>query len=457
MNIHRGICNRLLWMQDAYKLTPADRVLQKTTFSFDVSVWEFFWPLMFGAALVVAEPGGHRDTGYLVKTIVDEKITTMHFVPSMLQVFLEDKDVRACKSIKRVICSGEALPYDLQERFFELLNAELHNLYGPTEAAVDVTYWACQPGSSLKTVPIGRPIANTQTYILDRYMHPVPIGVSGELHLGGVQIARGYLNRPELTAEKFLPDPFSREPGARLYKTGDLCRYFPDGNIEYLGRNDFQVKIRGQRIEIGEIEAVLSLFPAVREVTVLAREDVAGDKRLVAYIVSRQQANLDLEELRNFARDKLPSYMVPSTIVRMETFPLTSSGKVDRRSLPVPERKRQMDRSYVAPQGESERILATIWEELLQVDKVGVRDNFFDLGGHSLLLVKMVPKVATAFGRKVTIIDLFQRPTIKALAEFLSDDRKSGPSFDRIRERATKQKDMLKSRRQTLGRRGESK
>jgi aryl carrier-like protein len=184
---------------------------------------------------------------------------------------------------------------------------------------------------------------------------------------------------------------------------------------------------------------------------------VAGDKRLVAYIVSRQQANLDLEELRNFARDKLPSYMVPSTIVRMETFPLTSSGKVDRRSLPVPERKRQMDRSYVAPQGESERILATIWEELLQVDKVGVRDNFFDLGGHSLLLVKMVPKVATAFGRKVTIIDLFQRPTIKALAEFLSDDRKSGPSFDRIRERATKQKDMLKSRRQTLGRRGESK
>lgn len=457
MNIHRGICNRLLWMQDAYKLTPVDRVLQKTTFSFDVSVWEFFWPLMFGAALVVAEPGGHRDTGYLVKTIVDEKITTMHFVPSMLQVFLEDKEVRVCKSLKRVICSGEALPYDLQERFFELLNAELHNLYGPTEAAVDVTYWACQRGSNLKTVPIGRPLANTQTYILDRYMQPVPIGVSGELHLGGVQIARGYLNRPDLTVEKFLPDPFSREQGARLYKTGDLCRYFPDGNIEYLGRNDFQVKIRGQRIEIGEIEAVLSQYPAVREVTVLAREDVPGDKRLVAYVVPKHQTKLDVEQLRDFAREKLPNYMVPSTIVPMEAFPLSSSGKVDRRSLPVPERKRQMDRSYVAPQGESEGILAAIWEELLHVDKVGVRDNFFDLGGHSLLLVKMVPKVEAAFGRKVTIIDLFQRPTIKALAEFLADERKSGPSFDRIKERAMKQKEMLKSKRQTLGRRGESK
>jgi amino acid adenylation domain-containing protein len=456
MNIHRGICNRLLWMQDAYKLSHADRVLQKTTFSFDVSVWEFFWPLLFGATLVVAEPGGHRDTGYLTKTIVDEDITTMHFVPSMLQVFLEDKDVRACKSLKRVICSGEALPYDLQERFFELLNAELHNLYGPTEAAVDVTYWACQRGSRLRTVPIGRPIANTQTYILDKYMQPVPIGVSGELHLGGVQIARGYLNRPDLTSEKFIPDPFSPEAEARLYKTGDLCRYLPDGNIEYLGRNDFQVKIRGQRIEIGEIESVLAQYPAVREVVVLAREDVPGDKRLVAYIVPKQQSKLDVEELRNSARDKLPSYMVPAAIVLMDAFPLTSSGKVDRRSLPIPERKRQKDKSYVAPQGELERILAGIWEELLQVDKVGVRDNFFDLGGHSLLLVKMVPKLEKAFGRKVSIIDLFQRPNIKAMAEFLSDERKGGPSFDRIQERGMKQREMLKSRKQTLRRRGES-
>jgi acyl-coenzyme A synthetase/AMP-(fatty) acid ligase/acyl carrier protein len=456
MNIHRGICNRLLWMQDAYKLTQDDRVLQKTTFSFDVSVWEFFWPLLFGARLVVAEPGGHRDTGYLVRTIVDEKITTMHFVPSMMQVFLEDKDVRACKSLRRVICSGEALPYDLQERFFELLDAELHNLYGPTEAAVDVTCWACRRGSKLKMVPIGRPIANTQTYILNQYMQPVPVGVSGELHLGGVQIARGYLNRPDLTSEKFIPDPFSQEPTARLYKTGDLCRHLPDGNIEYLGRNDFQVKIRGQRIEIGEIESVLSQMPAVREVVVLAREDVPGDKRLVAYIVPGQQSRLDLEELRNAAKEKLPSYMIPSTIVPMVAFSLTSSGKVDRRSLPVPERKRQIDKSFVAPLSETEKILERIWAELLQVDKVGATDNFFDLGGHSLLLVKMVAKVEESFSRKVSIIELFQRPSIKALAEFLSDEKKGEPSFNRIQERAMKQKEMLKSGRQTFMRRGES-
>jgi acyl carrier protein len=282
------------------------------------------------------------------------------------------------------------------------------------------------------------------------------MGVSGELHLGGVQIARGYLNRPELTEEKFVPDPFSCFPGARLYKTGDLCRYLPDGNIEYLGRNDFQIKIRGQRIEIGEIESVLSQIPAVREVVVLAREDVPGDKRLVAYIVPRQQSKPDLEEVRNSVRDKLPAYMVPSAIVPMEAFPLTFSGKVDRRSLPAPERKRRIDGSYAAPQGQSEKILAAIWEELLQVDQVGVRDNFFDLGGHSLLLVKMVPKVENAFGRKVSIIDLFQRPNIRAMAEFLSDDRAGGPSFDGIRERAMKQKDLLKSTRKHFERKGES-
>jgi amino acid adenylation domain-containing protein len=257
MNEHRGICNRILWMQDEYGLTDSDRILQKTPFSFDVSVWEFFWPLLVGARLIVARPGGHRDSDYLVKLIIEQEITTLHFVPSMLQIFLEEEGVENCRCLRRVICSGEALPYDLQERFFERLDVvELHNLYGPTEAAVDVTYWPCERKSDLHLVPIGFPVANTQMHVLDAQLQPVPIGVSGELHIGGVQVARGYLNRPNLTDEKFISDPFSSELDARLYKTGDLARYLPNGAIEYIGRTDFQVKIRGLRIELGEIETL---------------------------------------------------------------------------------------------------------------------------------------------------------------------------------------------------------
>ena len=285
MNEHRGIVNRLLWMQDEYALTESDRVLQKTPYSFDVSVWEFFWPLLFGARLVIAPPRAHKDTTALVNLIIDNNITTIHFVPSMLQLFLEDKEVEKCKSLKRVICSGEALGYDLKERFFERIDAELHNLYGPTEAAVDVTYWECKRNDGLNTVPIGRPVANTQIYILDTQTRPVPIGVPGELFIGGIQVARGYINRPELTEERFIPDPFSITPGARLYKTGDLCRYLPDGAIEYLGRMDFQVKIRGLRIELGEIESILCQHPQVREAVVTALQDEYGSNRLVGYII----------------------------------------------------------------------------------------------------------------------------------------------------------------------------
>ena len=288
MNEHRGIVNRLIWMQEEYRLTPTDRVLQKTPFSFDVSVWEFFWPLQVGASLVLAKPGGHKDSTYLTKLIIDQGITTLHFVPSMLRIFLEEDGVEECNGIKRVICSGEALPYDLQKRFFEKLDTELHNLYGPTEAAVDVTYWACRPNSERNSVPIGYPIANTQMYILDHNLSPVPIGCSGELHIGGIQVARGYLNRPELTAEKFIPDPFSAASNARLYKTGDLARYLPDGSIEYLGRIDFQVKIRGLRVELGEIEVRLAELDAVTKCVVIVREDRPGDQRLVAYYVPKQ-------------------------------------------------------------------------------------------------------------------------------------------------------------------------
>jgi acyl-coenzyme A synthetase/AMP-(fatty) acid ligase len=268
----------------------------------------------------------------------------------MLRVFLEDKYAGTCHSLKRVICSGEALTYELQQQFFSKLDTELHNLYGPTEAAVDVTYWACQRESTKPIVPIGRPVANTQIYILDRQMQPVPIGISGELHIGGVQVARGYLNRPELTQEKFVPDPFSKKKGARLYKTGDLARYLPDGEIEYLGRLDFQVKIRGFRIELGEIEAALSQHQHVKEAVVIAGRDVSGGQRLVAYVVPSQDEKPTVESLRSFLMDKLPEYMVPAVFVNLDALPLTANGKVDRKALPEPDQSRpDMEEAYVVP------------------------------------------------------------------------------------------------------------
>ncbi|HJT56493.1 MAG TPA: amino acid adenylation domain-containing protein [Ktedonobacteraceae bacterium] len=307
MNSHRGICNRLLWMQDRYRLGITDRVLQKTPFSFDVSVWEFFWPLLTGACLVVARPQEHRDSASLVALIMEQQITTLHFVPSMLSVFLEEPGLEQCHSLKQVMCSGELLPFESQQRFFACIDATLHNLYGPTEAAVDVTSWQCERQSTRQTVPIGHPIANIQIFILDKLLQPVPIGVVGELHIGGVGLARGYLKRPDLTAEKFIPHPFSTRPGARLYKTGDLARYLPTGDVEFLGRIDHQVKLRGFRIELGEIETALRQFPLVQDAIVLLREDTPGNRRLVAYVVPRETSHtpgVSIEE------DTLPAEQV---------------------------------------------------------------------------------------------------------------------------------------------------
>ena len=416
MNEHRGICNRLLWMQEQYGLCANDRVLQKTPFSFDVSVWEFFWPLMTGARLVIARPEGHRDSAYLVELIRRSGITTLHFVPSMLRVFLEQVDVEACSgSLKRVICSGEALPHELQERFFARLSAaELHNLYGPTEAAVDVTYWACQRGDVRLTVPIGRPVANTQIYLLDTRMEPVPVGVAGELYIGGVQVGRGYVGRDDLTMERFVPDPYSRTPGACLYKTGDLARYLPDGAIEYLGRLDHQVKIRGQRIELGEIEATLDQHAGVAQSVVVMREDKPGDQRLVAYVVPRQ-ADLAITALKEYLSAQLPTYMVPSAFVLLHELPLTSSGKVARKMLPAPRHSDIQQASYVAPRTPSEEVLAEIWANILKLERVGVHDNFFELGGHSLLAVSVIERMRRA-GLQADVRSLFLTPTIAELA-----------------------------------------
>jgi amino acid adenylation domain-containing protein len=420
MNAHRGICNRLLWMQEEYGLTGDDRVLQKTPFSFDVSVWEFFWPLMTGARLVIARPEGHRESAYLVGLIRESRITTLHFVPSMLRVFLEEGGVEACGSLKRVICSGEALPHELQERFFARLpGVELHNLYGPTEAAVDVTYWACRRGDERLTVPIGRPVANTQMYVLDAQMRLVPVGVPGELFIGGVQVGRGYVGRPELTAERFVPDPFSQTPEARLYKTGDLARYLSDGAIEYLGRLDYQVKIRGQRIELGEIEATLDRHVGVGQSVVLAREDTPGDKRLVAYVVPHEQAP-SAAELKAHLSQTLPPYMVPAAYVFLETLPLTSSGKVDRNALPAPDGTACAARGYEAPVGEIEITLAQIWAEVLRLERVGRQDHFFELGGHSLLATQVISRARHKFDLHIPLKMMFEEPNLAGFADYIA-------------------------------------
>ncbi len=421
MNTHRGICNRLLWMQDAYKLTATDSVLQKTPFSFDVSVWEFFWPLLTGARLVMAQPGGQRDATYLINTIAEEEITTLHFVPSMLQIFLETRGLERCKSLKRVFCSGEALPVDLQERFFERMGCELHNLYGPTEAAIDVTFWQCQRENTLKSVPIGRAIANTQLYILDSHLQAVPLGAIGELYIGGVGVARGYLNRPELTAERFISHPFKE--GEKLYKTGDLARYLPDGNIEYIGRIDHQVKIRGFRIELGEIETLLAQHPTIQQTVVTARVDNPENQRLVAYIVPHPEQTPNTDELRHFLKQQLPEYMVPSAFVLLDTLPLTPNGKIDRRALPAPDSTRlDSENTYIAPRDELEFQLTKIWEQILGVQPIGVRDNFFELGGHSILAVKLFWQIEKTFSKNLPLAILFQSGTVEALAKIISQE-----------------------------------
>jgi len=411
---HRAIVNRLLWMQDALHLTAADRVLQKTPFSFDVSVWELFWPLMMGARLVVARPGGHRDNAYLARLIAGQGITVLHFVPSMLQLFLEEPGATECRTLRDVVCSGEALSSELARRFaVRLGQARLHNLYGPTEAAVDVTSWVCEAaggGNDRVGIPIGRPIANTRIHLLDRNLLPVPVGVPGELFIAGVNLARGYVERPDLTAERFLPDPEGREPGERVYRTGDLARWRSDGAIEYLGRLDHQVKIRGVRIELGEIEAALTALPGVREAVVMARED-RSEKRLVAYVVGDVAA----EELRRSLRTRLPEPMVPAAFVTLTALPLSANGKVDRKALPAPERPGARAGGYVAPRTREEEILAAVWAQTLRLPRVGVDDNFFELGGDSILSVQIVARARQA-GLHFTMRQIFEHQTVSGLA-----------------------------------------
>jgi amino acid adenylation domain-containing protein len=423
INTHEAVTNRILWMQDQYPIQASDRVLQKTPYSFDVSVWEFFWPIITGATLVIAEPGGHKDPAYLANLISAEGITTIHFVPSMLREFLETPNLANCGSLKRVFASGEVLPPDLRQKFYRLLEAELHNLYGPTEAAVDVTYWDCANPMPCATVPIGRPIANVKAYILDRHLAPVPIGVAGELHLGGVAIARGYLNRPELTAERFIPDPFDKNSHARLYKTGDRARFLADGNIEYLGRLDNQVKLRGFRIEFGEIESTILQSDQVQSAVVTLHEASPIDKCLIAYVVPAV-SGLDSQAIRTFLKQRLPDYMIPSHFVFLESLPVLPNGKVNRGGLPVPQHwTAAPQEQYTAPNDSIERQLVDIWEALLGTRPIGVNHNFFDLGGHSMLLARLLFQMERTFGKRLSMATVFQKPTIAELADLLRDEK----------------------------------
>ncbi|MEH0844049.1 amino acid adenylation domain-containing protein [Micromonospora sp. CPCC 205711] len=445
-NTHRGIVNRLDWMQKTYRLGSDDAVLQKTPASFDVSVWEFFWPLREGARLVLAKPGGHKDAGYLRDLLAAERITTAHFVPSMLTVFLAEEGIGAATALRRVICSGEELPLATAVEFTARLpHCALHNLYGPTEAAIDVSAWHCDPAvlPGLTGVPIGAPIANLRLHVLDERGDPCPVGVAGELHIGGVGLARGYHRRPALTAERFVPDPFSGEPGRRLYRTGDLARWVidpaggavpagaggpsrPAGVIEFLGRIDHQVKLRGLRIELGEIESALREQPDVAEAAVVVREDTPGDKRLTAYLVGTAEH----AALKAALKQTLPEYMVPAAFVTLDALPLTPNGKLDRRALPAPVVTREASVALVAPRDDTERLLAGIWSEVLGVATLGIDDDFFDLGGHSMLATQVVAKIRRAEhgGRAVGVMDLFQQRTIRELAAFMSGDAEAdGP------------------------------
>jgi thioesterase domain-containing protein len=419
MNEHRAVVNRLVWMQEEYGLGPRDRVLQKTPFSFDVSVWEFFWTLMSGACLIVARPEGHRDPAYLQDLIEETGVTTLHFVPSMLQAFLQQHGSGRCAGLQHIVCSGEELTAALQNKCLASLpRARLSNLYGPTECAVDVTFWECVADADCRRVPIGRPIANTRIYILDESRVPVPAGETGEIFIAGIAVGRGYWNRPELTAERFVADSVNTEPQGRMYKTGDLGRWRQDGEVEYLGRNDHQVKIRGFRVELGEIETQLVRHAGVAEAVVLAREDIPGEKRIVAYFVPRDPATTPgLGDLRKHLEATLPDYMMPGAFVALECLPISPNGKLDRKALPAPDAASSLRRPYQAPHGDIEAALAGIWRDLLGVERVGRDENFFELGGHSLLALQLRSLVQERLQAQIPLSALIAAPTIATLAE----------------------------------------
>lgn len=445
---HHSLINRLEWMQKRYPIDEKDTILQKTTFTFDVSVWEMFWWSMQGARVCFLEPGDEKDPGKIISAIEKNNITVMHFVPSMLTAFLEHlKDLGGAERIsclRQVFASGEALT-PTQVGLFSILlrcnGTKLANLYGPTEATIDVSYYDCIAEDCLDSVPIGKPIDNIQLYVMDKKMQLQPIGVPGELCIAGVGLASGYLNREDLTAEKFVENPFS--PGEKLYRTGDLVKWREDGNIEYLGRLDFQVKLRGLRIELGEIENAILLHPNIKECIVNAWEKQPGDLHLVAYVVCEKESGLDASELQSFLGKTLPEYMVPRIYMFLEAMPLSMNGKADRKALPKPVLEKKTE--YVAPRNDVESAITSIWKEELGIDTVGINDNFFEVGGHSLLLTRVHSRLNKQFGREFSLIELFTHSTIGSLAKYIAGESDEA-AFRKNDDRLQKQKEAKQLR-----------
>jgi amino acid adenylation domain-containing protein len=433
---HRAVVNFLNSMRHQPGLSERDILLAVTTLSFDIAGLELFLPLSVGARVVLASREEAADGVQLAARMVSAGVTVMQATPATWRLLL-DSGWQGNRKIK-LLCGGEALTREMANRLLDRCDT-LWNLYGPTETTIWSTVARVEPGNG--PVSVGRPIANTQIYILDRNLQPVPVGVSGELFIGGDGVARGYLHRPTLTAEKFVSNPFTGAPEAHLYRTGDRARWLPDGNIELLGRVDHQVKIRGFRVELGEIETVLQQFPSVRECVVVAREGASGDRRLVAYLTTYRQITVSLNELRRFLRDKLPEYMVPSAFVTLDKLPLTPNGKVDRRALPEPEPQRpKLESAFAAPCDGLEQSIAAIWEQVLSIGKPGANDNFFDLGGHSLQVVQVQSRLREKLGIDLPVIKLFEHPTIRSLAHFLGDAKQEPSLSSKIQERSLKRK-----------------
>ncbi|TQE38786.1 amino acid adenylation domain-containing protein [Streptomyces ipomoeae] len=433
---HRGLANYVSWLQRTCRLTPDDRVLLKTPVTFDGSVIELFWPLTVGARLVLAKPGGHQDAHYLTEVIATEQVTCVQFVPSMLDVFVDEPAAARCTSLRQVLCGGEALPQDVVDRVTRLLPVEVYNLYGPTEVTVDATGGRVFADAD-DGVPIGRPVANTRLYVVDTALRLVPAGATGELYVAGAGLARGYAGRAGLTAGRFVACPF--EPGGeRMYRTGDLVRRRPDGQLEYLGRADDQVKIRGFRIEPGEIEAVLLRHTDVRQAAVVVREDRPGSGRnLVAYLVpaapagaGAHTAHLDTASVRDFAMRALPDYMVPTAFVVLKTLPLTANGKLDRRALPAPDSTALV--TLRPPRTPQEEVLCGVFAELLGLPRVGVDDDFFALGGQSLLVMRLVARTRALLGAELSARDVFKAPTVAGLAQLLVRDDSARPALKAV-------------------------
>ncbi len=444
---HRAICNTICWQQQALPIGPDDRVLLLIPYVFDASLAIIFPTLAAGAELVLAAPGEERDPGRILELLRRERITVLPLLPSLLRLMLDERLREAGRTLRWVCCGGEVLPPDVPARLFELVDADLYNLYGPTETAINATWWLCRRGEDRSRIPIGRPIANVQVYVLDAQQRPAPIGVPGELYIGGAGLARGYWNDPCLTAERFVPNPFvSPRPfpsqegkgketpflpcgrgaegreGARLYRTGDRCRWLAEGSLEFLGRVDQQVKLHGYRIETGEIESLLAMHPAVLESAVILHEKERENPRLAAYVTARSGTEAPTaEELRRYLQERLPDYMVPSAFVLLPAMPRTPSGKVDRGALPAPLVGRPDHQPFVAPRTPLEEYLAGLWRELLGVQKVGICDNFFALGGNSIQAAVFINRVQEKLGRQVYTVALFETPTIAGLARYLTD------------------------------------